>query len=79
VLFACSEDPPWRQLIKSTLNAHERILLITAIFSDNNQIKAVSKLSGDDAQAFIDVIDEVSLHAIPCSKGRSFKSPHVIN
>ena len=55
------------------------MLLITAIFSDNNQIKAVSKLSGDDAQAFIDVIDEVSLHAIPCSKGRTFKPPHVIN
>jgi len=79
VLFAYSEDPPWRQLIKSTLNAHERILLITAIFSDNNQIKTVSKLSGDDAQAFIDVIDEVSLRTISCLKGKSFKSPHVNN
>ena len=31
------------------------------IFSDRDQVGTVRNLSGDDAQAFIDVIDEVML------------------
>jgi hypothetical protein len=30
------------------------------IFSDSNQVKMVENLIGDDAQNFIDVIDDVS-------------------
>lgn len=41
----------------------ERISLITAILSDNNEIEAVRSLRGDDAQAFIDVVDEVPPHS----------------
>ena len=53
--------PAWKQLISHTLAADERISLITTIFSDHNQIGVVEQLSGDDAQTFIDTIDEVSL------------------
>jgi hypothetical protein len=42
----------------------ERISLIATVFSDKTQVKAVKNLIGDDAQKFIDVIDEVSLHTI---------------
>ena len=63
-----SEDPAWKQLISHTLATHDRISLITAVFLDDDQVKRVEQLSGDDAQTFIDVIDEVSPHTISCSK-----------
>jgi hypothetical protein len=34
--------------------------MITSIFSDRDEVEAVESLSLDDAQAFIDVIDEAS-------------------
>ena len=40
------------------------------IFSDHTQIDTVGNLSGDDAQNFIDVIDEVSLYMISCPKDK---------
>jgi len=43
---------------------YERTSLITRIFSDYDQVKMVGHLSGDDAQTFIDMIDEVSLCAL---------------
>lgn len=39
---------------------HERVPLITSIFSDRNGVEAVGLLSGNDAQAFVDVIQGVS-------------------
>jgi len=57
----CSEDPAWKRLISHTLDAHERISLVTTIFSDRDQVKMVGHLSGSNAQTFIDMIDEVSL------------------
>jgi len=54
-----SEEPAWKQLISHTLAIHERISLITTIFSDDNQVEMVRQLSGNDAQTFIDRIDEV--------------------
>ena len=57
----CSEEPAWKQLTSRTLATHERISLITAIFSDRDQVKMVENLIGNDAQNFIDVIDEVSI------------------
>ena len=38
---------------------HERISLITTVFSDHAQIWMVGNLSRDDAQNFIDMVDEV--------------------
>ena len=52
-------------MITHTLNTYERISLATAIFSDDNQAEMVKNLSGDDAQGFIDVLDEVSLRILP--------------
>ena len=63
--LVCSGDPTWKQLISYPLSAHERIPLITAIFSDQNQVEMVGHLSGNDAQAFIDLMDEVSVCALP--------------
>ena len=63
-LLACSDLPAWKRLINSTLPNHERIPLIVTIFSDRNEVELVGYLCGDDAQAFIDVIDGVSLHAL---------------
>ncbi|KAF9646904.1 kinase-like protein [Thelephora ganbajun] len=54
-----TDDPAWKRLISDTLAIHEHISLITIIFSDPNQVKMVGNLSGDDAQAFVDKIDEV--------------------
>ena len=57
-----SEDPPWKRLIGRTLATEERISLITTIFLDNDQVEMVEHLTGNDAQAFIDVVDGVSHH-----------------
>ena len=65
-----SEQPPWKRLTSHPLAADERISLITTIFSDRNQIEMVRQLSGDDAQTFIDVIDEVTFYKIPRSEDR---------
>jgi hypothetical protein len=49
-----------------TLALHERISLITMIFSDHTQVGMVGNLGRDDAQNFIDVIDEVSAAHFHC-------------
>ena len=56
--------PTWKWLITHPLLAHERITLIISIFSDRNEIEVVGHLSGDDAQAFVDIIDEVSIQVL---------------
>ena len=66
---ASRRDPPaWKRLISHTLAKDERLSLITTTFSDHNQIEMVRHLSGDDAQAFVDMIDEVSLCVLSSSK-----------
>ena len=60
--ITCSSIPAWRRLIDRPLAMEERIALITAIFSDHNEIEVVKGLRGGDAQSFIDVIDEVLSH-----------------
>ena len=56
--------PAWKQLISPTLATGKRIPLIESIVSDRDEAEIVGHLRGDDAQAFIDVIDEVSVHII---------------
>ena len=56
----CSEAPAWKLLISSTLTMNERISLIMTIFLDHNQVEMVGNLSGDDAQTFVDMLDEAS-------------------
>ena len=40
------------------------------MFLDDNQVKVVEQLSGDDAQNFIVMIDKVSPRTIPHSKDK---------
>ena len=54
-----SELPAWKQLISRTSTTDERISLITTIFVDRDQVEMVMRLSGDDAQTLVNVIDEV--------------------
>jgi hypothetical protein len=53
---------------------HERISLIKTIFLDNNQVEMVGNLSGDDAQNFIDVVDEVNACTFSSQRDRSADS-----
>ena len=69
-IFACRILPTWKQLITFPLSEDERISRITSIFSDRNEIKAAIDLSGEDAQAFIDAIDEVNSHTALCPEAR---------
>ena len=55
----CSDIPAWRRLISRPHTTDERISLVTEIFSDSNEIQVVKCLREDDAQVFIDMIDEV--------------------
>ena len=54
-------------MISHTLAIEERVSLITEIFTDHIQVKMVANLSVDDAQDFIDVIDEASPHIVSYS------------
>jgi len=61
-------------LSSNALSIQERISRITSIFSDRNEIEIVGQLSGSDAQTFIDVIDEASLHTLLPLKNGSVRS-----
>ena len=49
-------------MVKLPLASDEQISLITEIFSDHDETEAVNSLCGDDAQFFVEVIDEVHFH-----------------
>lgn len=55
-----SDHPAWKQLISHTLSMDGRTSLIAKIFSAPDEAETVGHLSGDDAQAFIDIVSEVS-------------------
>lgn len=57
-----SDPPAWKQLLSPTLATHKRIPLITTIYSTSDEVEIARNLFGDDAQTFVDVIDEVSIH-----------------
>ena len=57
--------PTWKRLISPTLPTRERVYLINSIFSDRDEFEVFEYLSGDDAQAFVDMINEVSIHNLP--------------
>ena len=68
----CSQpgnSPWWERLIDPTISTTERVNLLTAIFSDRDEANEFKSISGDDAQAFIDTIDEVSAHILPLLEG----------
>ena len=43
--------------------------MITSIFSDRDEVEAVEHLSRDNAQAFVDTIDEASSRTIVVQHG----------
>lgn len=51
--------PAWKRLINYPPTSDERVSLITDIFSNRDEIEVVKRLHGDEAQSFIDTIDEV--------------------
>ena len=53
----------WERLIRSPLTTHERISLITDIFSNQDGVEVVRRLYGNDAQTFVDVTYEARLYA----------------
>ena len=55
----------WKRVISIDrhLSTDDRVSLITAIFSNRDETEAVKLLSGEDAQSFVDVIDQVQLPA----------------
>ena len=53
----------WKRLIDQPIAIDKRISLITAIFSNRGVAEAVKGLCRDDAQAFVDVVDEVVPHS----------------
>ena len=75
----CSERPAWKQLISDTITMDQRVSLITVIFSDNNRIEMVERLSGDDAQAFIDRVGDVSPCTVSHSKGNINANLHILS
>ena len=61
LLLASRTIPAWKRLTDRPLDVNERIPLIADIFSDRSEIEAVRRLRGNDAQSFVDVVDEVFL------------------
>jgi len=55
-----SDPLAWKQFTNYAVAARDRIPLITTIFSNRVEVKMVRRLSGDDAQTFIDMVDEAS-------------------
>jgi hypothetical protein len=59
LFLMCSGIPAWKRLIDPSHTSDEQISLITDIFSDRSETETVKRLSGDDAQSFVDVVDQV--------------------
>ena len=49
----------WKRSIDRPIAIDKRISLITAIISDRRVTETAKRLSKEDAQAFVDVVDEV--------------------
>ena len=56
------DAPACRRLISRTFLPDQVIDLIEAVFTKQDEVKAIGYLCGDDAQNFIDVIHEVNFH-----------------
>ena len=51
-------------MISYPLSRGERTSLLTSIFDDRNEAEAVGHLFGDDAQTFVNVINEVRIYTL---------------
>ena len=57
--------PAWKRLAHHPLSPSDRVPLIIDLFFDRDEVEALKHISTDDAQSFIDVLDEVPLHSYP--------------
>jgi len=57
--------PAWKRLVDRSLTADKRVSLIKIVLSDRNETDVIKCLQRDDAQSFIDVVDEVLYSFIP--------------
>ena len=65
IIFITYSNPPsWKQLINDSLSVNERISLMVSVFSDHDEVEVVGRLSGEDAQTFVDLIAEVGTSAL---------------
>jgi len=53
----------WKRSMDRPIAVDKRISLITALFSNRGVAEALKRLSRVDAQAFVDVVDEVLLRS----------------
>jgi len=53
----------WKRSMDQPIAADKRISLVTTIFSNRGVVEAIKRLCRDDAQAFVDVVDEVMPHS----------------
>ena len=53
----------WKRSTNRPIAIDKRISLIKAIFSDRYVAETVKRLSREDVQAFVDVVDEVLPHS----------------
>ena len=61
--FACYRISAWKRSIDQPIAIDKRISLIMAIFSNRSVAEVVKCLCSEDAQAFVDVVDEVLPHS----------------
>lgn len=54
-----SGTPAWKRLIDRPFYLDKQVSLTTHIFSDRDETETVRHLRGDDAQSFVDVVDQV--------------------
>jgi len=54
----------WKRSTDRPISTDKRVSLITAIFSNRFMAKAVERLCREDAQAIVDVTDEVLPHSL---------------
>lgn len=54
----CSNPPAWKLLIAPACPTDSRIAMITSMFMDRDEAEGLKYLSGGDARAFVDVIEE---------------------
>ena len=64
----------WNRLITCPPTTPERTSLIAAIFSNRDEIEMISHLCGNDAQSFIDAVDEVPPKLFHSSRSIDFTS-----
>jgi len=65
----CRGIPAWKRLIDRPRARDKRISLITYLFSNREETEAAKRLRGNDAQSFVDVIDEVISRSRPRGVG----------